>query len=202
MSRVICQRCQKPQVSCICQLFVAVDNDIDVIVLQHPSEVKQNKGSVTLLKESLSHCTVIQGEVFSDNAMYQALVTDLSAETALLYPSDKAVLANELTMISAQEATTKVQIKRLILLDGTWKKAYRMYMSNPALHDLNHLTLPDDIECMYEARSTKKKGALSTLEAACHALSQLEYNAIKYQPLLHSFKRFNQQLLANRPPLS
>ncbi|MDO6428301.1 tRNA-uridine aminocarboxypropyltransferase [Thalassotalea sp. 1_MG-2023] len=195
MPRAICQSCQRPKTSCICRLFVSIINHIEIVILQHPSEVKQSKGSVTLLKGSLQKCHVLQGESFKGNADYQKLFLQKNHNTVLLYPSDKSELISQLSNKNHQQGA----IKRIILLDGTWKKAYRMYMSNPELHSLPHIRLPDNISSLYDARSTKKKGGLSTLEAACHTLSQLEDNDIKYQELLNSFKAFNQQLLAFRP---
>lgn len=193
MPRAICQGCQRPKTSCICYLFVSINNNVEVVILQHPSEVKQSKGSVTLLQGSLQNCRVLIGEVFENNADYQKLFKQKD-DTALLYPSDKARLISQ-----KDQNNDKQAIKRIILLDGTWKKAYRMYMSNPELHSLTHIQLPADILSHYQVRITTKKGALSTLEAVCHTLSQLEDNDIKYQTLLSRFKTFNQQLLAYRP---
>lgn len=204
MSRVLCQQCQRPEKACICTFTVHIDNDIPVLVLQHPSEVKQSKGTVSLLQQSLSQCQVIVGEDFTDNEILAQYLTRYADSIALLYPSEQALELNaSLSVVNSKlaikpdentenEADKLNKIKCIIILDGTWKKAYRMYMLNPNLHTINHIALPQGIESLYQIRKTKKDGALSSLEACCHALARLENKSQKYQILLNSFIQFNQ----------
>lgn len=195
MTRVMCNHCERPKKTCICRYFSPTVNHINVIVLQHPTEVKQSKGSLPMLKHSLSHCTVYVGEDFTDN---QALIAQVNAqinEIAVLYPSENAQVLRE-----SQSANTESNrlLKTLIILDGTWKKAYKIFQLNPFLHQLSHVKLADDINSLYSVRKTKKSGALSTLEACCHALSCLEGDNKKYQTLLNNFIEFNEMHLAFR----
>uniref|UniRef100_UPI000F01DF4F DTW domain-containing protein n=1 Tax=Pseudomonas viridiflava TaxID=33069 RepID=UPI000F01DF4F len=39
MSRVCCERCQRPASHCLCALIPRLDSRTRVLVLQHPSEV-------------------------------------------------------------------------------------------------------------------------------------------------------------------
>jgi len=191
MSRPYCNVCQRPQVSCICHLVNTTNNDIDVVILQHPSEVKQTKGTVTLLKQSLTSCQVFVGENFTEHVELRQMVDKYKNEIALLYPSEQAVDISKSQFVE--------NIRCIILLDGTWKKAYRLYMMNPWLHELTHITLPDDIKGQYQIRSTKKKGALSSLEACCYTLALLEDSTQKYKNILTSFAQFNQMHLSFNP---
>jgi len=190
MPRSYCSLCHRPQVSCICHLFSLANNDIHVVILQHPSEVKQSKGTVTLLSQSLKSCQVIIGEDFNIDAEFQELMLQFNNEVALLYPSEKAQVINEDK--NAGEDSIFKNIRCIILLDGTWKKAFRLYMVNEILHTIPHFLLPDGIISKYQIRATKKEGALSTLEACCHALSLIEKSPEKYSTLLASFDEFNE----------
>jgi DTW domain-containing protein YfiP len=198
MSRVLCQQCQRPEKACICVFTVAIDNHIPVIVLQHPSEVKQSKGTVSLLKKSLANCEVIVGETFTDSDILRQRLIQYADKIVLLYPSKQALTLNfpALTITDnnqSEDIERKLsEIKCIIILDGTWKKAYRMFMSNACLHNINHIVLPQGIASLYEIRKTKKDHALSSLEACCHALARLENEHEKYQKLLNSFIKFNQ----------
>ncbi|MBA6293940.1 DTW domain-containing protein [Colwellia sp. MB3u-70] len=198
MSRVLCQQCQRPEKACICAFTVAIDNHIPVIVLQHPSEVKQSKGTVSLLKQSLTNCEVIVGETFADSDILRQRLIQYADNIVLLYPSKQALTLNFPTLtISGNNQSEGIErklseIKCIIILDGTWKKAYRMFMSNSCLHNINHIVLPQGIASLYEIRKTKKDHALSSLEACCHALARLENEPKKYQNLLNSFVKFNQ----------
>jgi len=199
MSRALCQQCQRPENACICAFSVSIDNHIHVLVLQHPSEVKQSKGTVSLLQQSLTNYQVLVGEIFEKSQELAKILAHYGNHIALLYPSEQA-LALRLPSLTTSENNSSVdrlenqsgEIKCIILLDGTWKKAYRMFMLNTWLHDLKHIVLPQGIASLYHIRKTKKDNALSSLEACCHALACLEANSKKYQPLLNSFVKFNQ----------
>ncbi|MFT5756286.1 MAG: DTW domain-containing protein YfiP [Alteromonadaceae bacterium] len=185
MARDYCGECQRPLPTCICTFISNIDNDIHVIVLQHPLEVKQAKGTVTMLAKSLNKCSVFIGEDFTENIELHQLLNLYQQHTFLLYPSEQANVIG--TYNKGNE-----QGKCLILLDGTWKKAYRMFMLNTFLHEFPHLSLPLGIEGGYQIRKTTKNGALSSLEACSHALMLLEGTSGKYQKLLNNFVKFNE----------
>lgn len=188
MKRECCPLCLRAKSACICHLFTKIINDIHVVVLQHPTEVKQTKGTITLLANSLVNCTVIVGEVFKENAELTEILSLYQNEIALLYPSKNAkTLTNE--MVKCDKVLNS--IKCIILIDGTWKKSYKMYMLNDFLHGIPHLTLPENIQGKYHIRKTQKAQALSSLEACVYALSSIEANSNKYKPLLNRFSQFN-----------
>jgi len=194
MTRAYCLQCERPEKSCICHLVTSVDNDIHVVILQHPLEVKQSKGSVTLLHQSLKNSEVIIGENFNDNPDIKSLLNRYSQECAVLYPSDNA-------MVLSEEQGHITPPKCLFVLDGTWKKTYKMFMTNDWLQQLPHFTLTDGIVGQYKIRKTTKKNALSSLEACCYALGVLEHQQgnNKYQPLLDCFVKFNDFQLSFNP---
>ena len=195
MTRAYCLQCERPEKSCICHLVSSVDNDIHVVILQHPLEVKQSKGSVTLLHQSLKNSEVIVGEDFNDNVEIQSLLKRYNQQCAILYPSDNAVVLSE-------EQDNISPPKCLFILDGTWKKTYKMFMTNDWLQRLPHFTLAEGIVGQYKIRKTTKKNALSSLEACCYALSVLERQQSgnnKYQTLLDGFVKFNDFQLSLNP---
>ncbi len=215
MSRILCHHCQRPTKACICTFITAINNTIPVVILQHPNEVKHSKGTVALLAKSLKRCQVIVGENFNDNAELLQVLNQYHA--LLLYPSEQA------EVLSGSANTHQYPIKAqqnekepcLILLDGTWKKAYRMFMLCEKLQALPQVCLPEKLanSGQYLIRKVAKANALSSLEACCYALALLEKHARKndknkeqseeeplnlsrYQPLLNKFAQFNQfQLL-------
>jgi DTW domain-containing protein YfiP len=228
MSRILCKQCQRPTIACICDFTCKINNKIPVLVLQHPSEVKQAKGTVALLSRSLSHCQVFVGEDFSQHTELNNLIANHQA--LLLYPSTEAQILpltkNTLNSISLDDDEKRQQPKLLILLDGTWKKAYRMFMLSSNLQALAQVCLPEKLANggQYLIRKVAKKNALSSLEACCFALGLLEGEINKnkpvnnelsteilnntqqgincgiYQDLLNKFTQFNQFQLSFRAP--
>ncbi|PCI63285.1 MAG: hypothetical protein COB35_01445 [Gammaproteobacteria bacterium] len=194
MPRILCQHCHRPQLSCICQFVTKVKNTILVVVLQHPNEVKQSKGTLTLLANSLQNCVVIVDEDFTHNQALNDVLAKYQQNTLLLYPQDDA------QTIESMKKTMNNNGEKycLILIDATWKKAYRMYMLSKNLHSITKLQLPTGYRSLYKIRKTTVTNGLSTLEACCYALSDLEKEPEKYQKLLSNFVGFNEFLLSFR----
>jgi len=203
--RALCQHCQRPEKTCICAFVTPVNNDIHVVVLQHPSECSQTKGTIALLAKSLCSCQVIVGEDFSDNEQLRQVFVKYQA--LLLYPSENAQeLSGELNnlpqyhALENQNPNNIIKPYCLIILDGTWKKAYKMFMLSKALKQLPQVCLPaaQANAGQYHIRKVDKKNALSSLEACCYALALLE-DTEKYQKLIKKFVKFNQFQLSFRP---
>ena len=190
MARTLCQGCQRPLINCICSFCVATENTFPIVILQHPKEVKHSKGSLPLLANSLTQCQVIIDENFTHNETLNDILA--SKQAFLLYPHEKALLLEDKNTV----AKLNEQQSCLVLIDATWRKAYRMYMLSKNLHGLPKLQLPAGYRSLYTIRKTSVKNGLSTLEACCYALSLLENNEDKYKALLEGFTRFNEQTLS------
>ncbi|GFQ03247.1 dtw domain-containing protein 2 [Phtheirospermum japonicum] len=81
--------------------------------------------------------------------------------SVLLFPSEGSVDVGDLN----------IEVKNLIVLDGTWAKAKRMYYENPWLRLLPHVKLDLDISSLYsEVRHQPKAGYLSTIESIVYAM--------------------------------
>lgn len=202
--RPICAGCLRPQRSCICHWITPVAHQVEVVVLQHPLEVGQAKGSARLLHLSLPHSALVTGEVF-DEAALQALVSaplpgqaagnvrkDTPGYTILLYPDSPQHQALGLPAppVLDPDRLRAPSRLRLIVLDGTWRKSRKMLYLNPLLHQLPRLALQDMPASHYRIRKAHKPDQLSTLEATCAALAQLEGKAELYGPLLAAFDGF------------
>jgi DTW domain-containing protein len=83
----------------------------------------------------------------------------------------------------------------LIIIDGTWRKSRKILCKNPYLQQLPRLVLQDLPVSGYSIRKARKPHQLSTLEATCAALAQLENqinsNTAKFEPITQSFLAFN-----------
>ena len=206
--RLGCATCLRPQSTCICQWITPVVHDVEVLILQHPLEVGNAKGSAQLLQLSLPHSRMVTGEVF-DEPVLQALLTDPFQPQAgispqkypiLLYPQtpqNKALglLTPPVLMPACWQAPMAL---RLIVLDGTWRKSRKMLYLNPLLQQLPRLSLCDMPASQYQIRKAHRPDQRSTLEATCAALMQLEGVRAPFQPLLTAFDGFVAQQLSRR----
>ena len=197
IKRAHCPRCLRAQRCCICQWIRMTTPAVQVLVLQHPLEVNQVKGSGRLLHLSLAGSRLVVGEQF-DQALLQALLFDrwddgALASPLLLYPDTDAVTV--VPGIAASEDDAAL-VPRLVILDATWRKSRKMLYLNPLLRQLPRLSLQQPPASQYRIRKAHRPEQLSTLEASCHALAQLEGASEKYAPLLHAFDGFVEQQAA------
>ena len=190
--RPTCPRCALPLRTCVCSLVTPVHNELDVLVLQHPDEVDQAKGSLRLLRLSLARCRVAVGETFEPAALRELLGVDVSG-SARLYPAERAA--------HATAALPAAPPRRLVVLDGPWRKSLRMLCENPLLQSLPRWSVaPSDAGRYGALRKAPRRGQLSTLEATCAALAAIEGAPARYAPLLDAFGRFVAERAANARP--
>ncbi len=174
--RATCYRCFKPQVACICASVQQVANRTGIIILQHPRERFHAVGTVRIARLGLANVRV---ELCTPRTVGGALRAQLPAQTALLYPGAGA---RDLATLPVAE-----QPRHLIVLDGTWFHAKKIYDAQAWLHELPHVCLRPTAPSGYRIRREPKAGYVATLEAIVLALRILEPQTPGLAGLLRSF---------------
>ena len=175
--RAICHACLKALPACICETIELIDNHHFLHILQDPSEEKKAIGTARILGLSLTRAHITVGERFEPKLF------DLD-NCFLVFPAPDAIPASELIARENMMIDTNSQF---ILLDGSWKKAYKLLMSNPFLQSLPKVMINVEGKSAYRIRKSPREDGLSTVEAGYYLLSQLESNSQKFVPLLKSF---------------
>lgn len=195
-TRPRCQHCYRPLITCFCDLVTPINNEVELIILRHPLETGNAKNTATLLHLSLNNSRLLEGESF-DAASLNTLIEDPHYLSVLLYPPTP-----EADALSIQEPPPLPNVEkwpaqhmRLFVLDGTWKKSRKMLYLNSPLQRLPRLSLNDCPPSRYHIRKADSDHQLSTLEAACYALQQLEHQRVDYSTLLDAFDRFVERQL-------
>ncbi|WP_373950228.1 tRNA-uridine aminocarboxypropyltransferase [Vibrio pomeroyi] len=190
MSRY-CRQCSKALKACICQWVTPLESNVELIILQHPSEEHRPMGTARILSLSLKNSVTLVGEDFSDNTKLNELLADEDYQHVILYPSEHSV--------SVESATRPSKKMRVILLDGTWKKAFKIWQVSSNLHELETVHLPKDLKGNYRIRKAPSENSLSTVEAGYHLLSLLESER-DFSPLLTAFDQMIQFQINQMPP--
>jgi len=175
--RPFCQQCNKALSACICGFIQPLENQYFLHVLQDPSEQNKAIGTARILGLSLSQVKVTVGDHFNQSDF------DLD-NTFLVFPDEQAE--------SIDELRNKQKINRgsqFIILDGSWKKAYKLLMSNPFLQALPKVMINVSDKSEYRIRKSPREDGLSTVEAGYYLLSELENNNDKFLPLLDVFNK-------------
>jgi DTW domain-containing protein YfiP len=162
---------------CLCPQLPRVVTRTALHILQHPRESKHPFGTARLVGLSLpnSQVHVVHGGL-SGNLLCPLELPD---DAAVLYPhADATDLA---AMPKAEHPST------LVVLDGTWAHARRLYRHNPWLQQLRHVRLHPEAPSNYRIRKEPRPDFVSTLEAIAGALRILEPETAGIDTLLTSF---------------
>jgi DTW domain-containing protein YfiP len=192
--RPTCAACLRAETACICRFATPVAGSVELLVLQHPLEVHNAKNSARLLHLCLPGSRLLVGETFPvaelDTALHAGGRTPL-----LLYPHTpgEAALGLPAPPLLAPSLLARPDTLRLVLLDATWRKSRKMLYLNPLLHQLPRLALQALPPSAYRIRKAHAPDQVSSLEAAAHALSQLENQPERYEPLFRAFNAFVEQ---------
>lgn len=190
----MCAACLRAATTCICRFAVQVASDVAVLILQHPLEVANAKGSARLLHLSLPGSAIAVGEVFDATALH-ALLYAGGRQPVLLYPDLPGERSLGLAPPPSFDTVRHLQPSglRLVVLDGTWRKSRKMLYLNRQLQDLPRLPLTGVPPSLYRIRKAHAPDQLSTLEAAAYALMQLQGSAEEFHPIIKAFDSFVDQ---------
>ncbi|WP_439134108.1 tRNA-uridine aminocarboxypropyltransferase [Pseudomaricurvus sp.] len=190
MTRPLCPKCNTPLARCFCDMVVETTPSIEVIIWQHPSESGHAKGTVPLLARCLTNSKLIITETFSQSDFEQQFGAT-EGNLHLLFPEENEACSDE----RSESVTVPL---RLLVLDGTWRKARKLLYLNPWLTTLPKYPLCNPEPSRYSIRKAEKPGQLSTLEATCAAIAQAENSTKNSQPILNAFERYLAKLSESR----
>lgn len=187
--RLVCPDCNYPLSTCICNSVGKVDTKMKISILQDPTETQHAKNTARLAALLSSSVDIYVGEKPSDFSMVIDKVKAFE-KSLLIYPCDGA---KELNHYSANAS----DYSHLILIDGTWRKAKKLWLNNPWLHSLDAAVLNLDNASQYSIRKSPEQRSLSTLEALGYAMSVLENTPI--EPFLKLQSAMQSHWIKNQP---
>jgi DTW domain-containing protein YfiP len=179
---------------------------VSLTILQHPQEALEVKNSARLLSLCLKNSQIETGEIFSphffreyqEQGFYDLLLyPDTPEEESLGIAHPPAI---DVIRLPSGDNLIDMGKVRLWVLDATWRKSRKMLYLNPALQAMPRLSLQHCPPSMYKIRKAHSENQLSTLEASCYALQQLEHNAVDYLPVLNAFAAFVAEQQTFLPP--
>lgn len=184
-ARPTCYQCFKPRVTCICASIERVANRTGIIILQHPRERFHAIGTARIARLGLARVRVEWCVPWADGRAW------LPPHTALLYPTAGA---RDLAVLPADERP-----RHLVVLDGTWFHAKKIYDAHRWLHDLPHVSLTPSEPSRYRLRSEPKAQYVATVEAIVYALRIIEPQTRGLDGLLRSFSAMIERQAAYTP---
>jgi DTW domain-containing protein YfiP len=188
MPRHYCQKCTKPDKTCICKWLSPQVNSIAVLVLQHPDKEKKAIGSAKLVTLGLTKSKVLTSLHITENEVLTILGKLSCSRPLLIYPQSLNDEHLHYVYDFEKEHFTSLPLQKaydsIILLDGTWRNTRELLHCNAWLNQLPTLNLKNVGESSYRIRQAKQAGALATIEAVSKVLGLLEESFISEKLLL------------------
>jgi len=176
--RASCPDCLRPGPACWCPHLPnpRVVTKTKLVVLQHPGELKRNIRTCKMLELGLAPgcCTVYTGRKFpSNNTSLAKILGDPT--TRILYPGPQSTPLSSLPPSS---------VSTLIILDGTWDQARKLFSRNPILQAVPKVSINLSTPSEYVVRTQPSAGCMSTLEVGVHSVAILEARPDIVEPML------------------
>src|SRR6188768_2755569 len=178
VSREMCWECRRPARVCYCAAVQPIETQTRVVILQHPRESDVPINTARIAELALANSTLHVGLDFASDAALGKALSDPAAPPVLLYPSDDA---KDLAREAPPGPVT------LVVIDGTWWQASKLFKLNPFLHALPRYGLAPSEGSRYRIRREPAAHCLSTIEALEAALSLLERRPGGFPELLKPF---------------
>ena len=157
--------------------------------MQHPDEVKNAKGTAIIAKLYLKSCQVLTGEDFSRHKELEALIDQSAEDTFVVFPHEYSQTLNEYFDPDSAQVLGLGRKYNLIFIDGSWRKAKKIWHSTPCLQRLRCINISKHKLSNYRIRKAPKDGYISTIEAIVACLEYLDSGHEKYKPLLQVFDK-------------
>ena len=172
-----CYACYRPRQECYCESIPRIDNQTEVLILQHTRERYHPFNTARMVHQALQNSALL----FDFTPQLAAAKLPLKPGAGLLYPSPHAKLLSDLK--PAERPT------QLVVLDGTWHHAKTLQRDVKALHDLPCYQLSPPEPGEYRIRREPSATTLSTVEATVAALRDLEPETQGWDELLAVFQQ-------------
>jgi DTW domain-containing protein YfiP len=151
-------------------------------------------GTAKILTLSLAKSYHFIGEDFSQHQALNALLEEEAVQHFVLYP-----IEDSMPLVRYHMQSNPERKYRVILIDGTWKKAYKMWQLATNLHDLPCVKLPEGLQGNYRIRKAPSDNALSTVEAGYHVFSCWQPDR-DFSSLIYAFEQMIEFQISQMPP--
>lgn len=163
-----CLNCGLHQNLCICSQIPSLNLKTRVCLVIHRKELKRTTNTGQLAIKSLTNSEMrIRGTQDKRSLDLSDLLTP-HYRTILFYPSEDA---EELNADFLQQSSLPIQ---LIVPDGNWRQASKVYSRHPELKDIPKVKISSPNFAKHHLRTEHSEEGMATLQAIAFALAIIE----------------------------
>ena len=165
---IICVQCHFHSGQCICEKLLPVKTKIRFTIIMHHREYHLTSNTGRLAKNTLPNCKIIL-RGFKDTPINWDEILKQDEETFVLFPSDQATEARKENLIGGEKNI------HIIVPDGSWRQASKVYKREHRLQHLKCLKLPEkNYVSNYFLRKAPQENYLCTYEAMSKVVEEIE----------------------------
>lgn len=161
-----CFRCYLRREICICPILPTVQTRAEFLILRHIREAERPSNTGRWASMALPNSRIVSfggGDRIGFSSFDEALLQ--APDTWLLWPD----------ATGAQPPITRLTLPdQVVVLDGTWRQARRLYNRTRLLQKIPRLVLPAPHPFRDRLREQHRSDGMSTLEAVAAAVAKLE----------------------------
>lgn len=204
-----CPTCLKPQHLCVCEAVEPIDNQIFLLILQHPQEKRETLGTAQIAHLQFRNSALKVGLSWSNLKRILGREVDYK-RWGVLYlgpvkqgdnaPKAEVAVVDKGGNVQKDSDLVLGDLEGVIVLDGTWSQAKTLWWRNPWLLKCRRIVLHPQFRSLYgQARKEPRRESVSTLEAGAFLLSRLEADPTVLDRALKPFSLLLKKLRAPRP---
>ncbi len=204
-----CPTCLKPQHLCVCEAVEPIDNQIFLLILQHPQEKRETLGTAQIAHLQFKNSALKVGLSWSNLKRILGREVDYK-RWGVLYlgpvkqgdnaPKAEVAVVDKGGNVQKDSDLVLGDLEGVIVLDGTWSQAKTLWWRNPWLLKCRRIVLHPQFRSLYgQARKEPRRESVSTLEAGAFLLSRLEADPTVLDRALKPFSLLLKKLRAPRP---
>ncbi|MHC6527297.1 tRNA-uridine aminocarboxypropyltransferase [Vibrio proteolyticus] len=167
-----CQYCQVSLQHCLCAHQPDVESGVAVLLLVSDNEVFKPSNTGRLIADTVKETYVYQWNRTEPDSEIIQLLQNERYQPMVIFP-DSYVEDQSRLLIDAEAYLVPSKTPLLILLDGSWREARRMFRKSPYLNGLPVLSVTPDVVSQYMMRRSDNDTHLSTVEVAAMVLEQI-----------------------------
>ena len=176
---VRCDYCQVATQYCLCAHQPNIETDVAVMLIVSENEVLKPSNTGHLILDVVKEGYVYQWNRTEPNEEMLALLANDDYQPFVVFPDE---YVDQPARLMDQSTDVFAQGKKplMILLDGSWREARRMFRKSPYLDALSVVSIQPQVLSQYMMRKSENEQHLSTAEVAVAVLEQLgQHNASK-----------------------
>ncbi|MCT4641353.1 MAG: DTW domain-containing protein [Bacteriovoracaceae bacterium] len=185
----LCHSCERNHFTCYCHLNIAITNKTKIIILRHINEKKHFFNTAKIAQNIFENIEIFDGEEFSKHQRLNHILTKHKA--AIIYYIDQISSSFEKSIHN-----NSFKYDYLILLDGTWKKTYKIYQLSKNLHSLPLYAINSKVKSIISVRKPPKEFYLSTFETVKYCIEKIEKRSLNHSLL--PIKYIQDQILSKK----